>query len=222
MFKPEFFSQYFSRCYNEKFIFNRTSVLCRKCHKRLHSNHSKWNQSTEQFLLRRFVRNAINALNPFVHEFLIFRIFEDNFNNLDQEKWLHAGTMSGGGNEEFQWYVNDRANSYTTGGNLHIKPTFTSDIFGEGFLSSGRVIIPEWECTEEWNYGCDRTGGYDHIINPIRSARIDSSRSFAFKYGTLEIRAKMPLGDWLWPALWMMPKDSVYGQWPRSGEIVSC
>lgn len=129
--------------------------------------------------------------------------------------------MSGGGNEEFQWYVNDRANSYTTGGNLHIKPTFTSDIFGEDFLYNGRVVIPEWECTEYWNYGCDRTGGYEHIINPIRSARIDSSQSFSFKYGTLEIRAKLPLGDWLWPALWMMPTHSVYGQWPRSGEIVS-
>lgn len=25
--------------------------------------------------------------------------------------------------------------------------------------------------------------------------------------------------DWLWPAIWMMPKDFVYGEWPRSGEI---
>lgn len=29
----------------------------------------------------------------------------------------------------------------------------------------------------------------------------------------------MPLGDWMWPAIWMMPEDSVYGVWPRSGEI---
>lgn len=29
----------------------------------------------------------------------------------------------------------------------------------------------------------------------------------------------MPAGDWLWPALWMMPRFSVYGGWPRSGEI---
>lgn len=25
--------------------------------------------------------------------------------------------------------------------------------------------------------------------------------------------------DWLWPAIWMMPKDSAYGPWPISGEI---
>lgn len=116
-------------------------------------------------------------------------------------------------------YVNDRFNSYTTGGNLHLKPTFTSDIFGENFLFSGRVVIPPNECTESFNYGCDRTGSNDHPINPIRSARIDTKNSFAFKFGTLEIRAKMPAGDWLWPALWLMPKNSVYGDWPRSGEI---
>lgn len=116
-------------------------------------------------------------------------------------------------------YVNDRFNSYTTGGNLHIKPSFTSEVFGEEFLTSGRVVIPPQECTESYNWGCDRTGSYDHIINPIRSARVDTRDSFAFKYGTLEIRAKMPAGDWIWPALWLMPKNSVYGEWPRSGEI---
>lgn len=29
----------------------------------------------------------------------------------------------------------------------------------------------------------------------------------------------MPAGDWLWPALWMMPRHNVYGGWPMSGEI---
>jgi beta-glucanase (GH16 family) len=80
-------------------------------------------------------------------------------------------------------------------------------------------VIPPTECTESFNWGCDKTGSKDHPINPIRSARIDTKNSFSFKYGTLEIRAKMPAGDWLWPALWMMPKDSVYGSWPNSGEI---
>lgn len=146
-------------------------------------------------------------------------IFEDNFNTLDEGKWRHENTMSGGGNYEFQWYVNSRFNSYTVGGNLHIKPTFTSDIYGEDFLTSGRVIIPPEQCTDSNNWGCDRTGGRDHPINPIRSARLTTWNSFAFKYGTLEIRAKMPAGDWIWPALWMMPRQSVYGEWPRSGEI---
>lgn len=146
-------------------------------------------------------------------------IFEDNFDTLDQVNWRHEVTLSGGGNWEFQWYVNDRFNSYTVGGILHIKPTFTSDIFGEAFLTSARVTIPGIECTDWENYGCDRTGSVDNIINPIRSARISTMNSFSFKYGTLEIRAKMPAGDWIWPALWLMPRQSVYGTWPRSGEI---
>ena len=146
-------------------------------------------------------------------------IFEDNFDSLDLKKWKHGNTLAGGGNWEFQWYVNNRLNSNTTGGALHLRPTLTSDIYGEKFLTSGRVVIPPNECTQaEW-HGCDRQGTSDNLINPIRSARVDTRESFSFKYGTLEIRAKMPQGDWIWPALWLMPKDSVYGGWPRSGAI---
>lgn len=86
-------------------------------------------------------------------------------------------------------------------------------------MTSGRVQIPADQCTQANWYGCDRTGTVDSIINPIRSARLDTWDSFRFKYGTVEFRAKTPAGDWLWPALWMMPRFSVYGEWPRSGEI---
>lgn len=41
----------------------------------------------------------------------------------------------------------------------------------------------------------------------------------AFKYGYFEIRAKLPAGQGLWSALWMMPRDNAYGVWPNSGEI---
>jgi len=58
-----------------------------------------------------------------------------------------------------------------------------------------------------------------NIINPIRSARIRTVESFAFKYGRVEVSAKTPAGDWLWPAVWFMPKYNAYGSWPASGEI---
>lgn len=45
-----------------------------------------------------------------------------------------------------------------------------------------------------------RTAG-DDIINPIQSARIVTQDSFSFTYGVIEIRAKMPKGDWLWPGM---------------------
>lgn len=57
------------------------------------------------------------------------------------------------------------------------------------------------------------------IINPVRSARLNTKGKKTIKYGRVEVVARMPLGDWLWPAIWMMPQDSVYGPWPKSGEI---
>lgn len=45
------------------------------------------------------------------------------------------------------------------------------------------------------------------------------ANSFSFKYGKLEIVAKLPTGDWLWPAIWLLPTKRKYGDWPRSGEI---
>ena len=51
------------------------------------------------------------------------------------------------------------------------------------------------------------------------SARLLSHEKGDWKYGRMDIRAKMPIGQGLWPAIWMLPSDTVYGQWPRSGEI---
>lgn len=69
-------------------------------------------------------------------------IFEENFDTFDTNKWQHAVTMAGGGNYQFNWVVNDRNNTYASGGNLHIRPTLTSDVFGEAFVTSGTVEIP--------------------------------------------------------------------------------
>jgi beta-glucanase (GH16 family) len=51
------------------------------------------------------------------------------------------------------------------------------------------------------------------------SARMKTQGHFAKKYGRFEFRAKLPHGTGFWPALWLMPRDSVYGGWANSGEI---
>ncbi len=51
------------------------------------------------------------------------------------------------------------------------------------------------------------------------SARMVTSGKASWKYGRFEIKARLPLGKGTWPALWMMPQQSVYGTWPKSGEI---
>jgi beta-glucanase (GH16 family) len=51
------------------------------------------------------------------------------------------------------------------------------------------------------------------------SARLRTKNKGDWKYGRFEIRAKLPLGQGLWPAIWMLPTDWVYGGWAASGEI---
>lgn len=51
------------------------------------------------------------------------------------------------------------------------------------------------------------------------SARINTKGKVDFKYGRVEARAQMPVGQGIWPAIWMLPTDNVYGGWPNSGEI---
>lgn len=51
------------------------------------------------------------------------------------------------------------------------------------------------------------------------SARIRTKDMQDFKYGRFEISAKLPEGQGIWPAIWMMPTESVFGSWPASGEI---
>ena len=51
------------------------------------------------------------------------------------------------------------------------------------------------------------------------SARMTTKNKGDWKYGKLEIRAKLPSGTGTWPAIWMLSTDGVYGGWPESGEI---
>jgi beta-glucanase (GH16 family) len=51
------------------------------------------------------------------------------------------------------------------------------------------------------------------------SARMVSKNKGDWKYGRFEIKAKLPKGRGIWPAIWMLPTKWVYGGWPASGEI---
>lgn len=51
------------------------------------------------------------------------------------------------------------------------------------------------------------------------SARLLSKGKFSFKYGKVEIRAKLPSGGGTWPALWMLGENIDTTPWPDCGEI---
>jgi beta-glucanase (GH16 family) len=75
-----------------------------------------------------------------------------------------------------------------------------------GFVRDGKFVIKGME-------NPDGVGTYT-------SCKLRNTSKAAFMYGRIETRAKVPQGKGLWPAIWMMPEDeSVYGQWPKCGEI---
>ncbi|ACZ86332.1 discoidin domain-containing protein [Streptosporangium roseum] len=52
------------------------------------------------------------------------------------------------------------------------------------------------------------------------SARMNTGGKFEFTYGRVEARVKVPKGNGLWPAFWMMGADFRTGRpWPYNGEI---
>lgn len=55
--------------------------------------------------------------------------------------------------------------------------------------------------------------------NAYTSSRIRTINKGDFTYGRMEARIKLPVGQGIWPAFWMMPTDDKYGTWPKSGEI---
>lgn len=51
------------------------------------------------------------------------------------------------------------------------------------------------------------------------SARLVTRGKGDWLYGRFEVRARLPYGQGIWPAIWMLPTDVEYGGWPASGEI---
>ena len=51
------------------------------------------------------------------------------------------------------------------------------------------------------------------------SGRITSKDKFEFTYGTIEVKAQLPRGKGLWPAIWMLGHDIDTNTWPACGEI---
>lgn len=77
------------------------------------------------------------------------------------------------------------------------------------YIDSGNLVI---RAMKETYTGPEGTREYT-------SARLRTKGKGDWKYGRFEIRAKLPFGQGLWPAIWMLPTDWVYGGWAASGEI---
>ena len=107
-------------------------------------------------------------------------------------------------------YENNRSTSFVKDGKLNIKPVLTEDKIGANFVRAGGDYnvwggYPN-SCTSNSFYGCERGSDGNHYINPVMSAKVMTVDSYPFTYGRVEVKAKLPKGDWLWPAIWLLPR----------------
>ena len=142
---------------------------------------------------------------------------------LDTNFWRREIQVGGFGTGEFEWTTENDNNSYVEDGVLYIMPTLTEDAIGEGAINNGYTVnlTQSHQCTSSSLSDCVSVSNstLKTVVNPVQSARLSSLGNIAVTYGKVEVEAKLPIGDWLWPAIWMLPVNNVYGPWPQSGEI---
>ncbi|KAM7189952.1 hypothetical protein V8F33_009754 [Rhypophila sp. PSN 637] len=149
-------------------------------------------------------------------------LVDDFSQGLRSDIWSAEIQVGGFGNGEFQRTTElNGANVFVENGNLKIKATLEDDA---RILKNYKIdLLKDKTCTATDQASCiaatNTTAGNSTIVPPVLSGRITTKKSANIKYGRVEVRAKLPEGDWLWPAIWMMPRDSKYGPWPQSGEI---
>lgn len=115
--------------------------------------------------------------------------------------------------------TNTDENVFIENGVLVIRPTLQDT---ELMTTNNTIDLTELGlCTSQSFEACVATTNTTNgtIVNPVKSARINTKLGSTIKYGRIEVEAKLPAGDWLWPAIWMLPVQNTYGEWPASGEI---
>ena len=138
-------------------------------------------------------------------------VLEDDFKGINSDVWTHEIQRGGFGTGSFDWTTSDPQNSYTDAEGLHIVPTLTTDTtdITEAQLLDNYVLnlTTSGDCTSpDGGIPCsirsNKTTG--DIINPVRSARLTTKGKKTLRYGRVEVVAKMPVGNWLWPAIWFV------------------
>ena len=88
-------------------------------------------------------------------------ILDDEFEEFNLTRWKHEITLGGGGNWEFQYYDNNRSNSYVKDGVLYLNPSFLVDDIGDGALRGGYIGLT---CGGHSRQPC----ALDHISMDVR------------------------------------------------------
>jgi beta-glucanase (GH16 family) len=111
----------------------------------------------------------------------------------DARKWSAEIGGMGWGNKELEYYSDSTKNAYLDGhGSLVIK-------------AIEETLGQEFKC---WYGPCRYT-----------SARLITKNKFVQAYGRFEARIKLPFGQGIWPAFWLLGEDIETVGWPACGEI---
>ncbi|RKF71662.1 Beta-1,3-glucan-binding protein [Golovinomyces cichoracearum] len=160
-----------------------------------------------------------NGLSSVIHHKYCL-ILDDNFSNgFNTEIWTREAEVGGFGNGQFEQTTLTDENVYVENSKLIIKPTLqdSSLIYQNTVIN----LTADGVCSSDILSNCvsitNLTEGT--IVQPVKSGRINTKVGARIKYGRVEVTAKLPAGDWLWPAIWMLPVNETYGPWPASGEI---
>ena len=132
-------------------------------------------------------------------------VWSDEFDGdkIDRSKWGFDVDCWGGGNDEHQCYTKSPRNAAIEDGKLVITARYervTGPALPEHLRRNSAT--PEAEATLD-----------------ISSARLSTRGKAAWRYGKIEVRAKLQQGQGTWPAIWMLPEKDRYGAWAASGEI---
>ena len=96
-------------------------------------------------------------------------------------------------------------------------------------LGDGCPAICGWGNNELENYQKENTSFQNGNLiirakkeignNNFTSSRINTKGKFSFKYGRVDVRAALPIGQGIWPAIWMLGENIDQVGWPKCGEI---
>jgi len=156
--------------------------------------HTRWQRRRWRLpaILLLTISATAGAEHSHKHDWVL--AWSDEFNDMstagvDHAKWVVETGGGGFGNNELEYYTNRPRNLAVHDGML--------------------VITAEKE----------RFTGPDGVARDYTSARLKTYGKFSQAYGRFEARIKIPRGQGLWPAFWMLGDDTNKVGWPAGGEI---
>ncbi|XP_075979240.1 beta-1,3-glucan-binding protein-like [Anticarsia gemmatalis] len=149
-------------------------------------------------------------------------IFEENFDNLRDDVWQIEQYIPVYSTDfPFVSYqrLSDNPTVVVDGGNLRITPKLQQRLpgFTDASIYTGSLNLFSG-CTSAAE-ACMMDAWGANILPPIVSGRI-TSKAFAFTYGTVHVRAKLPQGDWVYPEILLEPFLKKYGSTHHSSGVV--